>query len=95
MLKIKEGVDLKELERFGFRNAIGNTWCIDVANDCYDYFSTKIIVNPIGTFQEGEIIFNICDIDDGDEIDGVDVGARLDIVFDLIQAGLVEKNGEE
>jgi len=98
MLKIKDEVDLKELEKFGFRNTIENTWCIDVPNDCYDYFSTSIIVNPVGTFEPREIIFDIQDISGADKYDdynGLDVGARIDIIFDLIQAGIVEKVGDE
>lgn len=73
MLKIKDDVDLKELEKFGFKKE-GCTYevffgdaVIWVGNDKKVYFST------IDYF--------------GDET-GDDV---LEFLFDLIQAGLVEK----
>lgn len=91
MLKIKDNVDLEELRMFGFKNSNGNTWYKSVENDDYDNFETNVIINPYGNFEENEIIFEIADLDNSEEKCGFDVGARLDILYDLIQAGLVEK----
>jgi len=91
MLKIKNDVDLKKLEKFGFKNSRNDTWYKEEPNDDFERFQTNIIVNPFGNFEKNEIIFEIVDIDNDDVICDIDVGARLDTLYDLIQAGLVEK----
>lgn len=76
MLKIKDSVDLKELENFGFKVvdtldekptelSDGKFTVIELYNDIYDIWNTRIIY--------------------------VNASAYLDIVYDLIKADLVEK----
>ena len=74
MLKIKDNVDLKELEKFGFHKT-------------KMYFNKKLV--------------DVYDTEDGDLTIRCD-NRRLicynmvyNLLFDLIQAGLVEKVGEE
>ena len=73
MLKIKDNVDLKELEKFGFKVDKYNLW--------YEYYTKNnykdaIIINTrnkrLGLYQT----YN---------------GKSYDVLYDLIQAGLVEK----
>lgn len=66
MLKIKDDIDLKELEKFGFINSKEDTWYISVPNDDYDNFETNIIINPFGNFEKREIIFEFVDLDDSE-----------------------------
>ena len=78
MLKIKDNVDLKELEKFGF-----------AVNDKYALYCAQITTTQsigwktytsldIGVFNNTrEIILNDTD--------------KIDLLFELIQAGLVEK----
>ena len=91
MLKIKDNVDLKELEKFGFKNTRNNTWYKSEPNDAYEIFETNIVINPIGQFVKNEIIFEIADLDNSEEKNDIDIGARLDTLYDLIRAGMVEK----
>lgn len=65
MLKIKDNIDLKELEKFGF----------ELKTDDFKKLVT-----------EGLTIW---------VIDREIWGTNLDLLFDLIQAGLVEKVGDE
>ena len=95
MLRIKDDVDLKELEKFGFKNSKEDTWYLVEANDDYDRFETCIVINPKGMFEKNEIIFEISDLDNSEEKSDIDIGARIDTLYDLIQAGLVEKIEEE
>ena len=62
MLKIKDNVDLKELEKFGFEEF------------SVIYYHEFVSVDKNGRFIQSN---------------------NLDLVYDLIQAGLVEKVGEE
>lgn len=82
MLKIKDNINLKELERFGF-NFVENFWLGQVPDNYYHYDSDRIIKINI---EENSRCINIignggynCDPD------------CVDVLFDLIQAGLVEK----
>ena len=90
-LRIKDNVDLKELEKFGFRNTKQDTYCKKIPNDNYKNFITNIVVNPVGTYFQNEIIVEIYDIDNSNEISDIDIGIKTDTLYDLIQAGLVEK----
>ena len=81
MLKIKESVDLKELEKFGFEyNGLLNEYVIDIATDrrgaCVELAIRRryLLLNFIGddTGNSGE-----------DYLD--------DILYDLIKADMVEK----
>ena len=77
MLKIKDDVDLKELEKFGFK----------LEEDSYEYNTCKD--------KDGFSGFTI-DIDDKLINNYSSVGRKnLDVIYDLIQAGLVEKVEKE
>ena len=91
MLKIKDNINLKELEKFGFKNTKNNTWYKSEPNDDYDRFETNIVINPVGQFEKNEIIVEICDSDNSEEKFDIDIGMRIDTIYDLIQANLVEK----
>lgn len=68
MLKIKDNVDLKVLEKVGFQQG---------KEDCYNYIVKKdYVVVGINVNENREIYCNNC---------------ALDLLYDLIQAGLVEK----
>ena len=80
MLKIKDNVDLKELEKFGF----------EIKDGCYQYrlddeFTCMVLKNRW-------ICIDYCDFVNYENTNFV---RNLDILFDLIQAGLVEKVGGE
>lgn len=76
MLKIKDNVDLKELEKFGFEYT---SYCRDKeGNDCLLYCFLSI--SPCDRTIE---------ISSGyDEVNGYE---EIEKLFDLIQAGLIEK----
>lgn len=80
MLKIKDNVDLKELEKFGFKKIYSNyiLECESIG------MVTEIIIN--GSKQNrynnsGEIFFSKWEIND----------PALEVLYDLIKADLVEK----
>lgn len=74
MLKIRDDVDLKELEKFGFRTEDddGFIWCEP---------NEDIVINP------NRYILVYADDEQGN--------CSMNILYDLIQAGLVEKVGDE
>lgn len=86
MLKIKDNVDLKELEKFGFKKvkeyAYGyyfkdfyNGFRIAICKPKYDHNDREIFIDTI------EELYDVID-------------EYNKVIFDLIQAGLVEKVGE-
>ena len=83
MLKIKDSVDLKELEKFGLE--LGNSWHMDCYNcegeDLYSFYSIDIIP------KTREIYCTICT----DEDCSVHITGLPNLLFDLIQAGYIEK----
>ena len=80
MLKIKDNVDLKELEKFGFQY---------VSSEYYDYYWKKVYLN---NDMDDRIIYKI--LDDG-EIQIVRLDGELDdTLYDLIKANLVEKENK-
>ena len=83
MLKIKDNIDLKELEKFGFKN---DKWW-------YNNLYTKVICEGRRGQQfeiiidENRYIYGYSEGADGDgEVEYID-----DTLYDLIQAGYVEK----
>ena len=76
MLKIKDNVDLKELEKFGFKK-YGGVYTYDLYESYGDYVSIQVA-------PENKIIDMSINYEDG-------IIDNLDIIYDLIQAGLVEK----
>lgn len=87
MLKIKDNFDLKELEKFGFK-----AYSFDRNNfygAVYERFlDDKLVYKVVITANHKYI-----QIRDGDF--GNIAGSLQDLLFDLIQAGLVEKVGGE
>lgn len=84
MLKIKDNVDLKELEKFGFKI---HEWAEQsyyfMKEYCYDYCNVYITIN----IKTRKLIMEI-----DDEAFSCEVGTiLLGVLYDLIQAGLVEK----
>lgn len=87
-----EKIDLKELEKFGFKNTKNDTYYKSEPNDAYEVFETNIVINPVGgCFEKNEIIFEVIDLDNSEEKSNIDIGSRLDTLYDLITAGYVEK----
>ena len=78
MLKIKDNVDLKELEKYGFRN-------VSYKNYVYTP-KVDIDINEIWVDDTKKIDIIDCDRDVGHIVD-----ENLDKLFELIQNGLVEK----
>ena len=77
MLKIKDNVDLKELEKFGFD--------MNQTKDEFDQiYSCGELLFVKDTRIIGETQFIVC-------CDFSLVRKRLNILYDLIQAGIVEK----
>ena len=79
MLKIKDNVDLKELEKFGFNKGDN---CYECRLDCE--FICEVLANRC-------IDIDYCDYEYYEYTNWVN---NLDVLFDLIQAGFVEKVGE-
>ena len=77
MLKIKDSVDLKELEKFGWRDA--KAW--QLKYECYKGKYYPEYTNGKFTVQKNRHIRSRA----GNQWNG------LDDLFDIIQAGLVEK----
>lgn len=75
MLKIKDDVDLKELEKFGLRYTSGEDWHI--------YFDNISV--SLGDEREVVIDFNDMDFDE-EELMKI-----IFLIYDLIKADMVEK----
>ena len=75
MLKIKENADLKELEKYGFTYTSGDDW--------HRYFDNIEI--SLGDSREIIIDLNYNDFCE------TEITLLIDLLYDLIQAGLVEK----
>ena len=86
MLKIKDNVDLKELEKFGFDTSaspeIQGIDKIDFSNNWIDDHFGMIIGNGLVILDSSREIV---------EWDEFDSEHRLDTLYSLIQAGFVEK----
>lgn len=84
MLKIKDNVDLKELEKFGFEHIEQTCYIGD-----FSYYKKQIGGNiTLGVAARGRIIL----ADTTDEGNWTYIFSDgFDVLFDLIQAGLVEK----
>ncbi len=89
MLKIKDNVDLKELEKFGFEiNFVAGVYKKELKSsymdNCYIEVqkSRRIIIE---TRIKDEYIQNLKSTNTD----------KLDVIYDLIQAGLVEKVEKE
>lgn len=80
MLKIKDNVDLKELEKFGFRKKVSEKWYVYTFND--DKYDIELVI-----YEETRQIIIYSAIYYGYE-NGKTVEPKL---YDLIMAGMVEK----
>lgn len=90
MLRIKQGVDLKELEKFGFCYLPAKDkyqWSAQNKEDCF--FFVEVYGDNSKLLMGEERVFYVNNCDDMDRIN-----ALLDLIFELIQAGLVEKVDE-
>lgn len=77
MLKIKDNVDLKELEKFGFGQGIYGSKADKAVTICIDKNRKITITSPNHCWWDWEYYYNW--------------NSGTDIIYDLIQAGLVEK----
>lgn len=101
MLKIKDNVNLKELEKFGFKYyEDGDFYCYEKAdplNSLWNVHESWIKTTTIIIIAENldrNIRVHLGVQSKGNDNDcGRDVYG-IDIIFDLISAGLVEKVGE-
>lgn len=84
MLKIRDDVDLKELEKFGFKyNEELNHWY----KHCIGTFNKFIVLAEADIDNvRGQIVFY--------NDSAFNTTLYLDTLYDLIKAGLVEKVGE-
>ena len=96
MLKIKDNVDLKELEKFGFYKGNKTTYCyeiepVDERVDCdeedFSKYGSNFSQSGFAMIEANEITRVIEFFTTTDD----EVWWNMDIIFDLIQAGLVEK----
>lgn len=92
MLKIKDNVDLKELEKFGFENTLNDTW-IKYTNNSDEKYRTGILINPTNKEIQNQIVHYTDNNEELENIkdDYIDLTSELDTLYDLIQANLVEK----
>jgi hypothetical protein len=85
MLKIKDNVDLKDLEKFGFKYK-DKTIEEDIIHPYYQNEDVYISVEKTKCYNKRELLF--------DGRNYWDIPSVPNVIFDLIQAGLVEKVGE-
>lgn len=82
MLKIKDNIDLKELEKFGFELNMANQYVKTRLID--GEYTYKIYITPTHHYIQ-MIFYQSCTI----------AKSIQETLFDLIQAGLVEKVSDE
>ena len=90
MFKIKDNVDLKELEKFGF---VENK---NLSNSLHRHFSFRFVDDYEIHYVNVFFVINTSNLHIKFETDAYgaqdgDIKRFADILFDLIQAGLVEK----
>ena len=97
MLKIKNNVNLKELEKFGFIPEIINYPQYDINNKTIAYYKTLhkkeesgAIIEIHSASKQITINADLYVVYSNSKFNDVIIG-NLDILFELIQAGLVEK----
>ena len=101
MLKIKDNIDLKELEKLGFIPEIINYPQYDINNETIAYYKTLHKKEGSGAIIEVHSANKKITINAGlgvvysnSKLNDVTI-MNLDILYDLIKAGLVEKVKEE
>lgn len=92
MLKIRDDIDLKELEKYGFKRIINDTYSKEM-NNSDDRYETSILVNPSNKETENHIVYYINNDEKIGNIeeDDIDLTGELDTLYDLIKANLVVK----
>ena len=102
MLKIKDNVDLKELEKFGFKPRYNEytgeveEYCLSTESEYnfnikkLDFYTTTPLKNILKRLFKIDKYFNNCWVVRIRHYSDFTVVA-LDLLYDLIQAGLVEK----
>lgn len=92
MLKIRDDLDLKELEKFGFKYIVNETYSKRM-NNSDDRYETSILVNPLNKKQKNHIVYYINNDEKIENIeeDYIDLTGELDTLYDLIKADLVVK----
>ena len=93
MLKIKDDINLKELEKFGFtyRKHYRNYTKLHSDKNYEDYVDNYIQVGNDRTLKPYTRILNGHDTEYCDKSQTIIKDEFLDTIYDLIQAGLVEK----
>ena len=77
MLKIKDNVDLKELEKYGFEKGLKHGFDSPIATVYITLSRKVIIVSPNNCWWDKEYYYNY--------------QSDTDIIYNLIKDGLVEK----
>ena len=77
MLKIKDNVDLKELEKFGFGQGLYGSEANKAVTICINENRKITITSPNHCWWDWDYYYNW--------------NSDTDVIYDLIQAGLVEK----
>lgn len=91
-LRIRDDINLKELEKFGFKRIINDTYSKEM-NNSDDRYETSILVNPLNKETENHIVYYINNDEKIGNIekDDIDLTGELDTLYDLIKADLVVK----
>lgn len=91
-LRIRNDVDLKELEKFGFKRIINDTYSKEM-NNSDDRYETSILVNPLNKETKNHIVYYINNDEKIGNIeeDCIDLTGELDTLYDLIKADLIVK----
>ncbi len=92
MLKIRDDINLKELEKFGFKRTINDTYSKRM-NNSDDRYETSILVNPLNKETENHVVYYISNDEEMENIEEnyIDLTGELDTLYDLIKADLVVK----
>lgn len=92
MLKIKDNVNLKELKKFGFKNTSMDIW-IKYTDNSNEKYKTGILINPTNKKIQNQIVHYVDNYKESQIIEEgyIDLTSELDILYDLITAGLVKK----
>lgn len=93
MLRIKEGIELKELEKFGFKLNGAGCWVKNIDNSDFENFETEIVINPLNAIIKNQIVHYINNSNDLWKVEEelIDLTSEIDIIYDLIKADIVEK----
>lgn len=99
MLKIKDNVDLKELEKYGFKILVGeDEFKKNIEEDSMNFYCTRAYKNIGNHFtiviENDEYENQIIILPDNEIPLKLSLNWQLDTLYNLIKADLVEKVGE-